>query len=65
MFPVNSNPAIVLFDSGASDSFISSKFVARYNIPKILMKQKMIVESPRGELLSRHVCPNISISIKG
>ena len=29
------------------------------------MKRKMIVESPGGELLSRHVCPNISISIRG
>jgi hypothetical protein len=25
----------------------------------------MIVQSPGGELLSRHVCPNISISIRG
>jgi len=25
----------------------------------------MIVESPGGELLSRHACPNISISIRG
>jgi hypothetical protein len=65
MFPVNSNPATVLFDSSASNSFISSKFVAQYNIPKIVMKWKMIVQSPRGELLSRHVCPNISISIRG
>ena len=65
MFPVNSNPATILFDYGTSDSFISSKFLARYNIPKILLKQKMIVESPGGEFLSRHVCPNISISIRG
>jgi hypothetical protein len=65
MFPINSNPAIVLFDSGASNSFISNKFVAQYNIPKIVMKWKMIVQSPRGELLSRHVSPNISISISG
>jgi hypothetical protein len=65
MLLVNSNPATVLFDSGASDSFISSKFIAQHNIPKILLKRNMIVESPGGELICRHVCPNIRISISG
>jgi hypothetical protein len=33
MFLVNSTPASVLFDSGASHSFIISQFVAQHNIP--------------------------------
>jgi hypothetical protein len=32
MFLVNSIPASVLFDSGASHSFITSRFVAQHNI---------------------------------
>jgi hypothetical protein len=33
MFLVNSTPASVLFDSGASHSFITSQFVAQHNMP--------------------------------
>jgi hypothetical protein len=31
-FPVNSMPATVLFDFGASHSFITEQFVAKHNI---------------------------------
>src|SRR6185312_5587917 len=33
MFLVNSAPALVLFDSGATHSFISAQFVAKHSIP--------------------------------
>jgi hypothetical protein len=36
MFLVNSAPASVLFDSGASHSFISAQFVAKMAFPCIL-----------------------------
>ena len=32
MFTIDSHPAYVLFDSGASHSFMSMGFVQRYNI---------------------------------
>ena len=37
-FLVNSALATVLFDSGASHSFIASKFVAKHKIPTVLLK---------------------------
>ena len=33
MFTIDSHPAYVLFDSGASHSFMSMGFVDRHNIP--------------------------------
>ena len=33
MFTIDSHPAYVLFDSGASDLFMSMGFVQRHNIP--------------------------------
>ena len=33
-FLVNSKPATVLFDSGASHSFITEQFVAKHDIPE-------------------------------
>jgi hypothetical protein len=50
MFLANSNPAIVLFDSGASHSFVSSRFVAIHNLPIAAMKRTMLVSSPGGEM---------------
>jgi hypothetical protein len=38
MYLINSIPASVLFDSGASHSFLSEPFVEKYNIPKYPLK---------------------------
>jgi hypothetical protein len=38
-FSVNSVPATVLFDSGASHSFITEQFVAKHDIPMSLKDQ--------------------------
>jgi hypothetical protein len=38
MFLVSSHPATVLFDSGASHSFISSSFVVKHQLPITIMK---------------------------
>jgi hypothetical protein len=64
MFLASSHPAIVLFDSGASHSFISSSFVAKYNLSRTTMKHTMLVSSPRGEMRTKQ-CLAISISIRG
>jgi len=65
MFLANSNPATVLFDSGASHSFISSRFVATHNLPIATMSHTMLVTSPGGEMKTRHLCPAVSVSIRG
>jgi hypothetical protein len=48
MFIVNSTPASVLFDSGASHSFITSQFIAQHNLPVSPMSRHMLVTSPGG-----------------
>jgi hypothetical protein len=65
IFHTNSHRAIILFDPGASHSFISSKFVAKHNLPITIMKYTMLVSSPGGEMKTRHICPTISIAIRG
>jgi hypothetical protein len=64
MFLVNSIPASVLFDSGASHSFISAQFVAKHSIPMCPMKQTMLVKSPGG-MKALYMCPNVSLKIMG
>jgi hypothetical protein len=65
MFRANSYPTTILFDSGASHSFISSKFVAKHNLPITIMKYTMFVSSLGGEMRTKHICPAISIAIRG
>jgi hypothetical protein len=62
---VNDNNAIVLFDSGSSHSFIAANFVQKHNLPLSMLKNWMIVSSPRGDMHARHVCPKVSILIRG
>jgi hypothetical protein len=50
MFLASSHPATILFDSGASHSFISSSFVMKYSLPIATMKHIMHVSSLGGEM---------------
>jgi hypothetical protein len=62
---VNDNNAIVLFDSIASHSFVATNFVQKHNLPLSMLKNQMIVSSPGGDMHARHICPKVSIIIKG
>jgi hypothetical protein len=63
MILVNDNNAVMLFDSGASHSFVAASFVQKYNLPLSMLKNQMIVSSPRGDMHARHVCSKVSILI--
>jgi hypothetical protein len=65
MFLTSSHPATILFDSGVSHSFIASSIVAKHNLPIANIKHTMLVSSPRGEMRTKHICPAVSISIRG
>jgi hypothetical protein len=65
MILVNDNGAIVLFDSRASNSFVAANFVQKHNLPLSMLKNRMIVSSPGGDMHARHVCPKVSILIRG
>jgi hypothetical protein len=53
MFFVNDLSAVVLFDSGASHSFISAAYVEKHNLPIALLRCQMIVSSPGGDMPAR------------
>jgi hypothetical protein len=65
MILINDNGAIVLFDFGASHSFVANNFVQKHNLPLFILKNRMIVSSPEGDMHARHVCPKVSILIRG
>jgi hypothetical protein len=57
MFLINSIPASVLFDYGASHSFVTKLFVEKHNILNYPLKRKLLIRSPRGELRATRSCP--------
>jgi hypothetical protein len=65
MFLINSIHALVLFDSGASHSFVTKSFLGKHNIPNYPLKKKLLVRSPGGELRATHSCPQTKMKIRG
>jgi hypothetical protein len=65
MFSVNDASVVVLFDSGASHSFISAAYVVKHNLPLALLKCQMIVSSPGGDMPARQLCPKVNLKIRG
>jgi hypothetical protein len=57
IFLINSIPASVLFDSGASHSFVTKSFVEKHNMSNYPLKRKLLIRSPGGELRDSHSCP--------
>ena len=62
---VDSSLTSVLFDSGASHSFIAHRFVKEYSIPKCPMKKQMIVNSPGRDMQATLMCPSVRVEIRG
>jgi hypothetical protein len=52
-FSVNDIFVVVLFDSRASHSFISAAYVEKHNLPIALLRCRMIVSSPGGDMPAR------------
>ena len=64
-FFVTATSAVVLFDSGASHSFISAAYVEKHNLPIALLKCQMIISSPGGDMPARQLCPKVNLKISG
>jgi hypothetical protein len=55
----------VLFDSGASHSFISAAYVGKHNLPLALLRCQIIVSSLGGDMPARQLCLKVNLEIRG
>ena len=55
-FLVKSFTALVLFDTGASHSYISRGFVHKFNLPTQTLRTPLLVSSPREEYMASRWC---------
>jgi hypothetical protein len=65
MFLVNDTSVVVLFDFGASHSFISAAYAGKHNLPLALLRCQMMVSSPGGDMPVRQLCPKVNLKIRG
>jgi hypothetical protein len=65
MFLINDTSVVVLFDSGASHSFIYAAYVGKHNLPLALLRCQMIVSSPGGDMPAGQLCLKVNIKIRG
>ena len=64
-FLVNSVPATVLFDSGATHSFVTEEFVAKGGLVESFLLKLMSIQIPGSTIETKRFCPNTSIEIGG
>ena len=62
-FLINSFTALVLFDTGASHSFISRGFVDKFKLPTVALKTPMLVSSPAAENMASRGCFQLPLTI--
>jgi hypothetical protein len=65
MFLINSVLAKVLFDSGASHSFVTETFVAAGGLTATQMARKMIVQIPGSQVKAHLCCEGVPVVIHG
>jgi hypothetical protein len=62
-FLVANYPAVILFDSGASHTFISKKFVEKYCIPCIESREGFIIHLLGGQIFTKEVAFHVPITL--
>jgi hypothetical protein len=62
-FLVANHPSVILFDSGASHTFISKKFVEQHCIPYNESREGFIIHSPGGQLFTKEVAFHVPVTL--
>jgi hypothetical protein len=62
-FLVANHPAIILFDSGASHTFISKKFVEKYCIPYTESREGFKIHSLGGQIFTKEVAYQVPVTL--
>jgi hypothetical protein len=60
---VEGAPAIVLFDSGATYSYVTSKFMQQQSLPTERRGRSMITSSPLGDVSCTLVCKSVRLKM--
>jgi hypothetical protein len=65
MFYINAIPATILFDSGATHSFMSARYANTNELPLKNMKTPMLVITPKGPVEANYMTHRLTLTIMG
>jgi hypothetical protein len=65
MFYINAIPATILFDSGATHSFMSARYDNTNELPLQNMKTPMVVITPKGPVEANYMTHRLTLTIMG
>jgi hypothetical protein len=65
MFSINDHPAVVLFDSGSSHSFVSQAFAKRYEQKIVELECAYQISSTGANLLTNQIIQGVTLNIAG
>jgi hypothetical protein len=62
-FLMANHPTVIIFDSGASHTFMSKKFVEKYCIPCIESREGFIIHSPGGQIFTKELAFHVPVTL--
>ena len=62
-FSIHNKPAVILFDSGASHSFISAKFGAKVGLDVCQTKGSYMISTPGGKIASNQIIRLVPVKL--
>jgi hypothetical protein len=65
MFYINAIPVTILFDSGATHSFISARYATTNELPLQIMQTPMVVITPKGHVEANYMTHRLTLTIMG
>jgi hypothetical protein len=65
MFPIANHPAVLLFDSGVSHTFINRTFVTKHAILFMGTEEDFFIQSPEGRLCTKEMVHEVPIELGG
>ena len=63
IFSINNHPAVILFDSGSSHSFISQAFARKYEQKIVELECAYRISSVGADLLTNQIIQGVTLSI--
>ena len=64
-FSIAKQSTVILFDSGASHTFINRAFVMKYQLPIEAMEGSFCIQSPRGQMYTKEVVEHVPVELVG
>jgi hypothetical protein len=64
-FLIANHPAVILFDSGTSHTFISKTFVEKHCIHTTESREGFVIRSPGGQIFTKEIVFHVPVTLAG